>query len=46
MSLSKFERDSTIRSFVEVTHKVAPTSDGSGGIKDKVKVSLVGGGDG
>ena len=44
--LSKAQQTSIIRSAMNVTQKVAPTSDGSGRTKDKVKVRLVGGGDG
>ena len=46
MSLSKSQKDSIIRSAMNITQKVAPTSDGSGRTKDKVKARLVGGGDG
>lgn len=45
-SLSKTQQASVIRSAMNVTQKVAPTSDGSGRTKDKVKARLVGGGDG
>ena len=45
-SLSKAQQASIIRSAMNVTQKVAPTSDGSGRTKDKVKARLVGGGDG
>ena len=46
MSLSTSQKNSIIRSAMNITQKVAPTSDGSGRTKDKVKARLVGGGDG
>lgn len=45
-TLTDSQRKSIIRSQMNVTQKYAPSSDGNGRIKDKLKARLVGGGDG
>ena len=45
-SLTQTQRKGIIRSQMNVTQKYAPSSDGNGRIKDKLKARLVGGGDG
>ena len=45
-SLTQAQRKGIIRSQMNVTQKYAPSSDGNGRIKDKLKARLVGGGDG
>ena len=45
-TLTDPQRKSIIRSQMNVTQKYAPSSDGNGRIKDKLKARLVGGGDG
>ena len=45
-SLTDTQRKSIIRSQMNVTQKYAPSSDGNGRVKDKLKARLVGGGDG
>jgi hypothetical protein len=45
-SLTQTQTKGIIRSQMNVTQKYAPSSDGNGRIKDKLKARLVGGGDG
>ena len=45
-TLTDPQRKSIIRSQMNVTQKYAPSSDGNGRVKDKLKARLVGGGDG
>lgn len=44
--LTQAQRKGIIRSQMNVTQKYAPSSDGNGRVKDKLKARLVGGGDG
>ena len=45
-TLTASQRKSIIRSQMNITQKYAPSSDGNGRVKDKLKARLVGGGDG
>jgi hypothetical protein len=45
-TLTDKQRKGIIRSQMNITQKYAPSSDGNGRIKDKLKARLVGGGDG